>query len=330
MASGPSRGAEAAATPRVEAAGGDKGDVPEVEEQKPLLDEGSSPSYVRPKRINWGKRGLFASYCLAPFSVLALIVFVWCFVARGFTVSLAVAVAAALCICCLMWTTLTNSKEDEYNQRWRAVTVVALMMLAYGMVSGYVLRRLYFDAYHAFDENQLYSNLLAEEPARAHSDAGILRFAIGTQVDIASGAGYVEGHQYCVAPVVNDANNLPKVEYWAVGTDCCAEPRGFHCDDSLVSTALAGVVVRPKPNTLLWRLLGVDPWRMYEKARKVAQTRYNLVSADQALFVRWVTHPGVIHTELLAHGLGGMMVVLGFGLVVCFFAGAIIMKIGDW
>mmetsp|Transcript_9228 Transcript_9228/g.20093 ORF Transcript_9228/g.20093 Transcript_9228/m.20093 type:complete len:360 (-) Transcript_9228:57-1136(-) len=288
-------------------------------EQTPLLPGEFKVPKIR--RINWKKNGLIACYCLAPFVVWLVVVLAWCTTRTSVFAAVVVSALASLFLAGFL-TYAPLSQDKEQLARWRAVGAYCVLALIGAMAAGYILRQLYFDPYHQFHYGQIYSNVLAEAPARGHADAGTLKFSIGSKVDISAGAGFKAGTTYCVAPITNDADNVNKFEYWAVGQECCAEPRGFHCDNALDADSLIGVVVRPRVSGFFWSLFGPDAYSMYDKARSIAETRYNLVSAKQIMYVRWVKQEYSIQSEILGRALTAMTWTLIFGLIACLLAGA--------
>mmetsp|Transcript_36013 Transcript_36013/g.86715 ORF Transcript_36013/g.86715 Transcript_36013/m.86715 type:complete len:360 (-) Transcript_36013:54-1133(-) len=309
-------GAAGATQPAAAAAPADDVDL----EQTPLLGPGEF-KVPKIRRINWKKNGLIACYCLAPFVVWLVVVLAWCTTRTSVFAAVAVSALASLFLAGFL-TYAPLSQDKEQVARWRAVGGYCVLALIGAVAAGYILRQLYFDPYHQFHYGQIYSNVLAEAPARGHADAGTLKFSIGSKVDVSAAAGFKAGTTYCVAPITNDADNVNKFEYWAVGQDCCAEPRGFHCDNALDADSLIGVVVRPRVSGFFWSLFGPDAYSMYDKARSIAETRYNLVSAKQVMYVRWVKQEHSIQSEILGRALTAMTWTIIFGLIACLLAGA--------
>eukprot|EP00746_Dinoflagellata_sp_MGD_P011027 gnl/MRDRNA2_/MRDRNA2_122996_c0_seq1.p1 gnl/MRDRNA2_/MRDRNA2_122996_c0~~gnl/MRDRNA2_/MRDRNA2_122996_c0_seq1.p1 ORF type:complete len:405 (+),score=57.52 gnl/MRDRNA2_/MRDRNA2_122996_c0_seq1:48-1217(+) len=88
-----------------------------------------------------------------------------------------------------------------------------------------------------------YKDVSATSPAVAHLDAGQVWFDEDAVLDDSSAIGYKEfRYTYCVAPVIG-ASNQDKVQYWAVGLDCCDERGGFRCDDATDIGVKGGLVV---------------------------------------------------------------------------------------
>merc|ERR550537_821201 len=151
--------------------------------------------------------------------------------------------------------------------------------------------------YYAYDENRSYSNVLPTEPAEAHADAGKIKFSHTARVDTTRAMGYKAGSVYCVAPILDDTQ-LDRVEYWAAGIDCCPSRGDFNCDDAWNPKAKSGVVILDS-NALI-----PTKHDFYMKAAKEAEAAYQLSSAEEPLFVRWVADPQGIQDDYWRAGVG--------------------------
>lgn len=115
-----------------------------------------------------------------------------------------------------------------------------------------------------------------------------------TYVDSYMSAGYKDKHYYCVAPILSPRaieGTITRVNFWAVGLDCCQRSGSFFCDDSRRSDAGYGVVMLddgfPCPDC---------HEQKFRAAVEKAEAIHNLVSAPGAIMVRWVRNP--MATEL--------------------------------
>mmetsp|Transcript_95953 Transcript_95953/g.248490 ORF Transcript_95953/g.248490 Transcript_95953/m.248490 type:complete len:536 (-) Transcript_95953:18-1625(-) len=158
-------------------------------------------------------------------------------------------------------------------------------------------------------------------PALARADFAVLNFwddtsgapYNDTRVDPMMSAGYKDTSYYCVAPILDprlaSASNK-RVNYWAVGVNCCQKYGHFTCDDSRNWDAAGGVVMLgggyPCPSC------NADKFR---KAVTKAEAQFGLVSAPGAVFVRWVKEPSGVITSLLIEALAY--------LAICAFLGAL-------
>lgn len=157
--------------------------------------------------------------------------------------------------------------------------------------------------YMSFSHNREYTNVLPSEPAAAHSDAGIIRFAPGAHLDSTKAVGYKADQTFCVAPIM-DAKQGVRVEYWAVGVDCCATRNDFQCDDAATpcpAGGCAGLVLRAStmgsPETdwassdSTWPTFFASDRDLFSRAVELAEASSDLVSAPNPIFVRWVQDP---------------------------------------
>lgn len=129
-----------------------------------------------------------------------------------------------------------------------------------------------------------YMNVVSSEPSAAVADAGKITFNEETKVDVTKSVGYIaeNGMIFCAAPIM-DPSKQPRIEYWAVGIDCCAESGSFTCDASGDPKAQGGVVVFDNNG---WFTPARYPF--YQLARAKAEATHMLQSVGEPLFVRWV------------------------------------------
>ena len=155
----------------------------------------------------------------------------------------------------------------------------------------------YMFSYWAYDEFREYNNVLPSEPAAAHADAGKLMFSEDARVDTTKAVGFKHTDTYCVAPILDDTQSS-RVEFWAAGMNCCGKRADFKCDDAWDDRARAGVVI-----------LDNDSWLpshrdIYMKAVKIAEAAFDVVSAEEPLFVRWVVDPERVQNDFWKSGVG--------------------------
>lgn len=139
----------------------------------------------------------------------------------------------------------------------------------------------------------------AETPAWIAADAATLAFnevlagrpvpTVKTSVAYSYTGGFrKDGHMYCVAPLLNEEvlkSNPPiiRVNYWAVGTDCCRSYDGFHCGASRSWKGSNALVMVDD----FIPCLGCSKDGMKQAVAK-AEVAHGLVSATGAKFVKWV------------------------------------------
>mmetsp|Transcript_4504 Transcript_4504/g.10624 ORF Transcript_4504/g.10624 Transcript_4504/m.10624 type:complete len:547 (+) Transcript_4504:94-1734(+) len=140
----------------------------------------------------------------------------------------------------------------------------------------------------------------ATTPAAARLDAAIIGFwdagsnktVDGTAIDYDRAAGYRNGRYFCVAPILNPAlagAGLARVNYWAIGLDCCQHLGSFACDDARMDTSGYGVVMVE----LGFPCPGCNAAEFRAAVTK-AERMHGLVSSADAIFVQWVRDPQAI------------------------------------
>lgn len=181
---------------------------------------------------------------------------------------------------------------------------LCLIALCSGAGCGMLGWRYVWRQYWWYQTGATFEGTSASTPAMSRVDASVVSFlsgtsaarVAGTAVDNFRSAGYRAGDVYCVAPVldpVSVVSGLARVNYWAIGINCCDDVGGFTCDDSRNHLAGQGVVMLdggyPCPDC------NSDK---FAAAIKKAEALHGLVSANGALRVRWVTDPGNVHWGL--------------------------------
>jgi hypothetical protein len=160
----------------------------------------------------------------------------------------------------------------------------------------------HMEQYWLYEEAREYHNVLPSEPAAAHADAGKITFAEAARIDTTKAVGYKAASVYCVAPILDPSSNN-RVEFWAVGLDCCA-PRGeFNCDDATKEGAEAahgGIVVFETG----W--IAATHFEYFKKAVKESEAANDLVSATEPIFVRWVKDPAAVQASFFGAGTGAL------------------------
>lgn len=171
----------------------------------------------------------------------------------------------------------------------------------------------------------------ADTPALLNADASALTFVPGEgRVDYARSVGYKDGATlYCVAPVLSPSvagTEVPRVNYWAYGFDCCAITGSFYCDDSRSYLGQHAVVSAGGSSLFP----GEEPAYDYYLRAAVAKASaaHDLVSGRGALFVRWVEDPNQVRgtTRLLAgvyffaSVVGALLIFLLIGTLAAFYA----------
>lgn len=135
-------------------------------------------------------------------------------------------------------------------------------------------------------------------PAEARSDASVLTFngvkngTAWTSVDATRAAGYRNGDIYCAAPILDPTvalGDIMRVEFWAIGINCCDDFGSFTCDASRETAGQVGVVM--KGDGMPCAGCNANEFRL--AALKAAGVN-KMVSAPGALYVRYVSSASTI------------------------------------
>merc|ERR1719198_573867 len=143
-----------------------------------------------------------------------------------------------------------------------------------------------------------YTNINATQPAASFPDAGAIIFSDSARVDLRRPFGMRPqgtSQTYCVAPIL-DETELSKVNFWAVGRDCCEPSWGFRCDASRNPSAKAGAVLTEGSSAFAGEL-----YERYRLAARQAAATYNLYTPDRPVFVRWLVDTASVYNGLLRH-----------------------------
>jgi hypothetical protein len=203
---------------------------------------------------------------------------------------------------------------------WRGISLGALgIMMCWAIVVGVTFgfagwRWGGWRQFWWMDTGHMYPRTSASVPALATADAALLGFRVddsdpwggtvdGSAVDHSRSAGYRGKHTYCVAPVLDKSvagiAGPVRVNYWAIGVDCCENVGSFTCDDSRDARGGFGVV-------MLEGVLGPQcpgcTAEAFRPAVEKAEALYGFVSAPGALYVRWVQHPGSLKWQIFGRG----------------------------
>lgn len=193
---------------------------------------------------------------------------------------------------------------------------------------------MYYRQYWWTETGQRGGITTASVPALARSDFAVLNFWNSahsttyneTRVDPSRGAGYKDTDYYCVAPILSPeiaGAALVRVNYWAIGINCCQLSGQFTCDGSREWNAGLGVVMVdggfpcPSCNTEQFRL-----------AVGKAEAMHGLVSANGAMFVRFVQDSGSVELSMLLRCLGFVLVATLLGGLGCAALGSLMWYYG--
>lgn len=220
------------------------------------------------------------------------------------------------------------------------IGVLCLVACFTGIGSGSWNYSRHFDVFWTYDGQAEYDNVVPTEDATAHLDAGRIVFSKDAHLDKSKFLAYsslkTDWKTYCVVPIVGNGTGsamdfvtsvlksgslksgstraTTQIQYWAAGVDCC--DNSFMCGDASDSEAHAGLVYLPDIRDS-GELLGE-----LKKAAREADSKYQLTSSEDALFVRWVADPQQAMNHYYYAGIGylvgsaflytGSSVLLGF------------------
>jgi len=207
---------------------------------------------------------------------------------------------AVLEVCCALFLVFAASAALNRDTPFRFyASVLCLLALCSAIGIGLLANSAAITEYWFLHDGNAYANVLPSELAAAYADAGKIVFADGSRIDVNRALGYKDSATYCVAPVIDDMVEPAAIQFWAVGTDCCAERGSFDCDDAWNSKAHSGVRA------------GRADAEHFEQALRMAEVAYSIPSAEKPVLVRWVADPETVELNYWRFGtavlLGGLL-----------------------
>lgn len=192
-------------------------------------------------------------------------------------------VIICLHVCALMFVLHgRNSRGPMYFY----LGLLGIAGLALGTVLGLMISSFLTGPVYKVENKVKYTNVLPTDPAAAHDDAGVITFVDAAKVDLSRVMGQKsdDGMTYCVAPIL-DSTELSRVQYWAVGINCCGATDDFECGDVHSSSVKSGVVW---PNEDDGFFLSKDVYSRLLDASTQASSFYSLTNANRPVFLSWV------------------------------------------
>lgn len=160
----------------------------------------------------------------------------------------------------------------------------------------------------------------AATPAESRNDASVLSFdnmkngTRWTSVDASRAAGYRQGDVYCAAPILDPTvvlGDIMRVNFWAIGINCCDGFGSFTCDDAREISGSVGVVMKGG---------GMPSFDGHANEFRLAALKAagvnRLVSAPGALYVRYVSNAQTIMDLYLAKCMYSLFWSLILGILV--------------
>jgi len=196
------------------------------------------------------------------------------------------AVFAAFALTTVLHCIARYRKEEDLAPSWYTYTAGAFFMAS--------LSATVFGYYVFFAETEIFGDYLtlntyaAINPAlnvgQTVMDSGRIYFAHDVVLDFQKTAGFKHHDVYCVVPISHQTDGrmdkLQTYDFWAVGTNCCEEPRKFHCGKN---------VMDPRIRSGL-RMIEEDKAPFYRLAVQQAEAAYGITAAHPVFFY-WTQDP---------------------------------------
>eukprot|EP00927_Polykrikos_kofoidii_P023165 TRINITY_DN21416_c0_g1_i1.p1 TRINITY_DN21416_c0_g1~~TRINITY_DN21416_c0_g1_i1.p1 ORF type:complete len:380 (+),score=60.79 TRINITY_DN21416_c0_g1_i1:95-1234(+) len=202
-----------------------------------------------------------------------------------------------------------------------APAVVGLAAVVFGSLVGHVIYLRDGRPLTVYAAARSYENVVPSVPADSMADAGRFVFADEASVNTSQsvGAWGDDNVLYCVS-AIRDLSTSRRVEFWAVGTNCCSPQGGnFTCGAANSQTAHGAVVVHDARGLFP----GQSSRSNFEAARHKAEAMFGLPPADSAFYLQWVPTTEV-YTVLNGYKLWAWLwILIGTAVfaLLCFFFG---------
>jgi|Transcript_99895 hypothetical protein len=177
---------------------------------------------------------------------------------------------------------------QSYQPTWYIfLSICCLLAFIFGYLVGEHNYRGFMHPYYSLMHLAHYSNVDTNVAVGQQiMDAGRVTFKNTTALDLGHSMGFKNSDVFCVAPIITKASldgrsitELPSVDFWAVGTNCCSGVQAdFHCKG----------FADPNANGAI-RLMGDQEAAraLYRLAVQQAEATYKL-TATHPLFFEWV------------------------------------------
>eukprot|EP00811_Abedinium_folium_P000748 NODE_10686_length_1335_cov_6.019868.p1 GENE.NODE_10686_length_1335_cov_6.019868~~NODE_10686_length_1335_cov_6.019868.p1 ORF type:complete len:389 (+),score=104.33 NODE_10686_length_1335_cov_6.019868:83-1249(+) len=240
--------------------------------------------------------------------VVVLILLV-CF--RNYSPSLAIFMLTAIILVAAAFVVIGGVGKGQLTYPVLGIGILCIIAAIVSMVIGSTLWTNYARQYWYTTSGPVYDALKPTMLGAAYADAAVVDFLdtsagnrtlAGTAVDHMQSAGYRDGDIYCAAPVLNGEaakSSLQRVQFWAIGINCCMNTGYFMCDDSRSYMGGKGVVMLDQGMPCA----GCNTEKFHAAVRKAEQT-FGVVSAPGALYVRWVSDPKTVSSSLWRKAVG--------------------------
>jgi len=175
-----------------------------------------------------------------------------------------------------------GARADIDRQPTWTIFLFVTMALAWllGLLLGDLNFHFNMEPYYQLSAMKTYESV---DPAATHGqqlmDAGKVIFAPGSKLDLSRSMGFRNIDVFCVAPITMSDSEATRLDFWAVGLNCCTGGEAdFRCGE-YNGEAHAGV-----------RVMRAEQRAFYELAVQQAEAAYKL-KAVHPLFFLWMKDP---------------------------------------
>jgi len=286
-----------------------------LNEEKPLLGDASKAKDGMMRRVAYQdtqealtpKDYIKRMLTLVPAQLLLFSLMVYVVCKWYYQYPILVCLAAGLAV------TKSAVVASAYKQhRWESWFGKLLLIASVtGFVTGLHIYYSQMVFYYHYRDVSTYTNVVASQPALTVADAGIIAFAVGSNIDNSRAVGFqsaIDGATICVAPIV-DASMTPgvPVNLYAYGVDCCGYRGSFDCDSARDASARSGMIMPDAADVtppIFQSLFAGGPSSSgLAAAVKLQQSLFGGSKADNVLFLRYVKDPLAVQIAYLDAGI---------------------------
>jgi len=190
-------------------------------------------------------------------------------------------VLSAFALVAFLAVTARIRKQNDQPSWFTYCTGSCLVGVILATVCGNLIFTTEINMYYDYLNLNTYSAVNpAHETGQMVMDAGIVYFGHGVHLDTKKTAGFKHGDTYCVVPITHDDEKLPSYDFWAVGVNCCDNPRKFHCGRHYDNfRARSGL-----------RLMNEEQRPFFRLAVQQAEAAYGITAAHPVFFY-WAQDP---------------------------------------
>lgn len=275
------------------------------------------------------KRQTFFVFVILPWATYIWVLWVWLLL-QHFSWTASFVWTAFIFTVCLGLISLGVTTKPGTNVSLKMLGILCLVSAVVASIAGADLWDNRWQEYWWTQTGRHYHDLNASTPARSVGDASILDFAhnLMDPVLVATdrAVGFEDERMYCAAPILQQEGSdapIVRVNYWAIGLDCCARYGAFQCDAARIGAGMQAVIMRNGS----YPCDGCRP-ELFQAAVKKAEGTYGFVSANDALLVRWVQDAHEVVGDMQAKAMidmlmscFGALVIIVFGVFLMWYLG---------